>query len=126
MKIIYSAYSSPPFLNTGSAPLQNASAVTTSGTSVEIALGSSSPSNGDFYVSETLNVPKGASVLWTNVDNILHTVTSGSPESGESGMEFDSSYLVGGKTFEWTFSDAGTFEYYCTLHPFMTGVVIVK
>ena len=126
MMIIYSAYSGAPFLNTGSAPVQNASAVTNNGTSVEIALGSSSPSNGEFYIPETLNVPKGASVLWTNLDNTLHTVTSGSPESGESGMEFDSSYLVGGKTFEWTFSDAGTFEYYCTLHPFKTGVVIVK
>jgi plastocyanin len=59
-------------------------------------------------------------------DNNFHTVTSGSAEGGESGTIFDSSYLAGDKTFEWKFNNAGTFDYYCTLHPFMKGKIIVR
>jgi plastocyanin len=97
------------------------------GTSVSIVAGSSSPSNGKFFDPETINVSTGATVTWTNDDTTLHTVTSGSPESGAaSGAEFDSSYLGAGKTFEHTFASAGTFDYYCTLHPFMVGKVVVS
>jgi plastocyanin len=56
----------------------------------------------------------------------LHTVTSGTPEEGNIGTEFDSSYMAAGKTFEHAFNTAGTFDYFCTLHPFMTGKVIVS
>jgi plastocyanin len=100
---------------------------TSGGSSVSIAPGSSSPSNGKFFVPDTLNVSTGVTVTWTNDDTTLHTVTSGSPEGGgASGSEFDSSYLAAGKTFQHTFASAGTFDYYCTLHPFMTGKVVVS
>ena len=95
------------------------------GDSVTIAPGSSSPSNGKFFVPDTLTVSKGTTVSWTNGDSTLHTVTSGSPEAGNSGTEFDSSYLAAGKTFQHPFNTAGTFDYYCTLHPYMKGKVIV-
>ena len=97
------------------------------GDSVTISPGSSSPSNGKFFVPDTLTVSKGTTVSWTNGDSTLHTVTSGSPESGNSGTgtEFDSSYLAAGKTFQHQFSIPGTFEYYCTLHPYMKGKVVV-
>ena len=95
------------------------------GNSVTISPGSSSPSNGKFFVPDTLTVSKGTTVSWTNGDSTLHTVTSGSPEAGNSGTEFDSSYLAAGKTFQHLFSTAGTFDYYCTLHPYMKGKVIV-
>ncbi|RPJ26359.1 MAG: hypothetical protein EHM25_12045, partial [Nitrosopumilales archaeon] len=97
-----------------------------SGTEVTIAQGSSAPTNAEFYVPTTLTVPTGATVTWKNADSTLHTVTSGSAESGESGTVFDSSYMAAGKTFQWTFSTAGTFDYYCTLHPFMKGQVVVN
>ena len=93
--------------------------------SVTIAAGSSVPSNGKFYEPETLTVSKGTTVTWTNEDSTLHTVTSGSPEAGNSGTEFDSSYLAAGKTFQHQFNTAGTFDYYCTLHPYMKGKVVV-
>ena len=97
------------------------------GTSVSIVAGSSSPSNGKFFDPDPINVSTGATVTWTNDDTTLHTVTSGSPESGAaSGAEFDSSYLGAGKTFQHTFASAGTFDYYCTLHPFMVGKVVVS
>ena len=96
------------------------------GDSVTISPGSSVPSNGKFFVPETLTVSKGTTVSWTNGDTTLHTVTSGSPESGNSGTEFDSSYLAAGKTFQHQFNTAGTFDYYCTLHPYMKGKVVVN
>ena len=97
-----------------------------SGTEVTIAQGSSAPTNAEFYTPPTLTVPTGTTVTWKNADSTLHTVTSGSAESGESGTVFDSSYMAAGKTFQWTFSTAGTFDYYCTLHPFMKGQVVVN
>src|SRR5437867_10361583 len=63
---------------------------------------------------------------WKNDDSTLHTVTSGRAEGRESGTIFDSSYLLGGKTYEWKFNNAGTFDYYCTLHPFMNGKIVVQ
>ena len=96
------------------------------GNSVTISPGSSSPSNGKFFAPDTLTVSKGTTVSWTNGDSTLHTVTSGSPESGASGTEFDSSYLAAGKTFQHQFSTSGTFDYYCTLHPYMKGQVVVN
>jgi plastocyanin len=96
------------------------------GDSVTISPGSSVPSNGKFFVPDTLTVSKGTTVSWTNDDTTLHTVTSGSAESGNSGTEFDSSYLAAGKTFQHQFNTAGTFDYYCTLHPYMKGKVVVN
>ena len=98
----------------------------TGGDSVTISPGSSSPSNGKFFVPDALTVSKGTTVSWTNGDSTLHTVTSGSPEAGNSGTEFDSSYLAAGKTFQHPFNTAGTFDYYCTLHPYMKGKVVVS
>ena len=96
------------------------------GDSVTISPGSSVPSNGKFFVPATLTVSTGTTVTWTNGDSTLHTVTSGSAESGNSGTEFDSSYLAAGKTFQHQFGTAGTFDYYCTLHPWMKGEVVVS
>jgi plastocyanin len=96
------------------------------GSTVSIVPGSSVPSNGKYFVPETTTVSKGDTVTWTNEDTVLHTVTSGASDEGNSGAEFDSSYLAAGKTFEHAFDTAGTFDYYCTLHPFMTGKVKVQ
>jgi plastocyanin len=95
------------------------------GTSVSIVPGSSAPNNPKFYDPSPVNVAVGTNVTWTNNDATLHTAVSGTPDSGPSG-EFDSSYLAKGKTFSHKFDTAGTFDYYCTLHPFMIGQVVVK
>jgi plastocyanin len=95
------------------------------GTPISIVPGSSAPTNKIFYDPSPANVAVGTTVTWTNNDATLHTATSGTPDSGPSG-EFDSSYLTKGKTFQHTFDKAGTFDYYCTLHPFMIGQVVVK
>ena len=118
------AFLAYPMLNANSIPAGNQTA--TSGYEVSISPGSSSPSNAKFFDPVLLNVPVGATVTWKNLDSTLHTVTSGSTESGKSGTIFDSSYLTGGKIFQHTFSIAGTFDYYCTLHPYMKGQVVVN
>ena len=67
----------------------------------------------------SLEVAVGTTVTWTNRDDVPHTVTS-------STKVFKSPPLDTGETFTYTFKQAGTFEYYCALHPHMTGKVVVK
>ncbi len=69
---------------------------------------------------ETLTVTAGTTVTWTNKDEIPHTVASSDKSfKGSSGLDT-------GDTYSYTFDKPGTYKYYCTLHPFMTGVIVVK
>ena len=94
--------------------------------SVSIVQGSSSPSISKPYDPSPLTVKAGTSVTWTNNDSTIHTVTSGLPEKGDVGTLFDSSIISPGNTFVHVFDKQGTFDYSCTLHPFMHGQIIVK
>ena len=67
----------------------------------------------------TLTVPVGTSVTWTNRDDIPHTVVS-------SDGVFKSKALDTDEKFSFTFSKAGTYSYFCSIHPKMTGKVIVQ
>ena len=113
----------------------NTTTNTSGDATVTIAPGSSSPENGRFFIPKLLNVSTGTTVSWTNNDLILfktfdleqlHTVTSGSLESKNIGTEFASGFLSAGKTFKHTFDTPGIFDYFCTIHPFMAGKVVVK
>jgi plastocyanin len=95
-------------------------------TSVSIVQGSSSPTASKPYDPSPLTVKTGTSVTWTNNDSSIHTVTSGLPENGDVGTLFDSSLINPGMTFVHVFDKQGTFDYSCTLHPFMHGQIIVK
>lgn len=95
-------------------------------TSVSIVQGSSSPTSSKPYDPSPLTVKTGTSVTWTNNDSSIHTVTSGLPENGDVGTLFDSSLINPGNTFVHVFDKQGTFDYSCTLHPFMHGQIIVK
>jgi plastocyanin len=68
----------------------------------------------------SITVKVGTTVTWTNADQDPHTVTS----DGKSGP-LNSKPLNQGDTFQYTFSQAGTFSYLCTIHPFMTATVTV-
>ena len=94
--------------------------------SVSIVQGSSSPTISNPYDPSPLTVKTGTSVTWTNKDSSIHTVTSGLPEKGDVGTLFDSSLINPGMTFVHVFDKQGTFDYSCTLHPFMHGQIIVK
>jgi plastocyanin len=68
---------------------------------------------------QTLTVPVGATVTWTNKDDIPHTSVS------TDGV-FKSKVLDTDEKFSYTFDKAGTYSYYCTIHPKMTGKVVVQ
>jgi plastocyanin len=96
-------------------------------TSISIVPGASAPNNPKFYDPSPANVAVGTTVTWTNNDATLHTVYSGTPDdSANSGKLFQSTYMAKGQTFEHKFDTAGTFDYYCTLHPFMLGKIVVS
>jgi plastocyanin len=67
----------------------------------------------------TVTVPVGATVTWKNVDDIPHTVVS------TDGV-FKSKVRDTDETFSYTFTKAGTYPYYCSVHPKMTGKVVVQ
>lgn len=95
-------------------------------TKITIPQGAAIPEDGQiFYDPEVLEISVGTTVLWENVDNTMHTSTSGSPDNGADGV-FDSDILSTGDTFEFTFTDSGTYDYYCILHPWMIGTVNVE
>jgi plastocyanin len=95
-------------------------------TTISMVPGSSAPKpDNKYYDPSPANVAVGTTVTFVNDDATLHTAVSGTADSGPSGV-FDSGYLAKGKSFQHTFDKAGTFDYYCTLHPFMVGQVVVK
>ncbi len=77
------------------------------------------------YLPYTVSIKKSDTVKWSNDDTAAHTVTSGSATNGPSGV-FDSSLLIAGGTFEHKFTSSGTIDYYCMVHPWMTGKVQVS
>lgn len=76
------------------------------------------------FTPPQLDVAAGTAVTWTNADQQGHTVTAGSAEAPEP-ERFDEE-LPGGGTASITFDEAGTFAYYCTIHPAMEGTVVVE
>ena len=68
---------------------------------------------------ETLTVPVGTTVTWTNRDDIPHTVVS------TDGV-FKSKVRDTDEKFSFTFDKAGTYPYYCSVHPKMTGKIVVQ
>jgi plastocyanin len=66
-----------------------------------------------------LTVMVGTTITWTNRDDIPHTVVS-------TDKVFKSKVLDTDEKFSFTFSTAGTFPYFCSIHPKMTGKVVVK
>ena len=86
----------------------------------------SSGDEGYQYRPETVQVKIGDIIMWTNDDDALHTVTSGSGTDENMGAEFDSGMMATGKIFEHTFTKAGEYPYFCTIHPNMVGKIIVS
>jgi plastocyanin len=71
------------------------------------------------YGPPILSVPVGSTLTWVNHDEEPHTVTSATGA-------FTSAGLVHDDTFMETFTKPGTYEYFCKVHPFMKGTVVVK
>ena len=95
---------------------------------VEAPVGTSVPGceeTNECYIPASVTINIGDTVLWDNVDTAAHTVTSGTPADGPDG-KFDSSLLMGGATFEVTFDESGSYDYFCMVHPWMIGDVQVN
>ena len=76
---------------------------------------------GNFSFSpKTLTVPVGATVTWTNHDKVPHLVTTADNRFQKSPV------LKPGQSFSNTFATGGTYSYFCSIHPQMTGKIIVK
>jgi plastocyanin len=69
------------------------------------------------YKPQNVTVKVGQTVRWTNNDTVLHDVVG-------SGIE--SEYLQKGERFTYTFEEEGTYQYICTIHPWMEGEVVVE
>jgi plastocyanin len=72
------------------------------------------------FTPETLTVPVGTTVQWTNRDDIPHTVVS------DDKTTFKSKALDTDDKFSFAFTKAGTYPYFCSVHPKMTGKVVVQ
>ena len=89
------------------------------------ALEASAPSESTVEITKFAFAPKeitvkpGTKIVWTNHDETPHTVTS-------TDKQLKSSALDTNDKFEHVFASEGDFSYFCTVHPFMTGVVHVK
>ena len=92
------------------------------------APGSSTPgceATDDCFVPSTVTIDVGSEVIWENTDNAAHTATSGTPTDGPDGV-WDSSLMMVGGSYSKMFDEAGTYPYFCMVHPWMQGTVIVE
>jgi plastocyanin len=97
------------------------SRVTASNSSSDQPSAANTAVNIDNFVfgPQTITVPVGATVIWTNKDDIPHTAVS------TDGV-FKSKVMDTDEKFSYTFTKAGTYSYYCSIHPKMTGKVVVQ
>jgi len=88
--------------------------------------GAGIPEEGQiFYDPQVIDVTVGTTVVWENLDSTVHTATSGDPTGGANGL-FDSEMMAVGDLYEFTFTEVGSQDYYCTFHPWMLGTVNVE
>jgi plastocyanin len=97
-----------------------ASTLTMSNVSAKAAPAAAAVQIGNFTFNKAvLTVKPGTTVTWTNGDDIPHTVVS------KEGL-FKSKVLDSGDRFSFTFAKPGQFGYFCSIHPHMTGTIVVK
>jgi nitrite reductase (NO-forming) len=80
------------------------------------------------YDPNPLRIKVESTVVWTNNDNIIHTVTSGTPNAANVGEAFDSgltAFITPAKTYSNKFTKTGEFTYFCRVHPTMVGKIVV-
>lgn len=77
------------------------------------------------YIPFGVKIDVGDEVVWTNQDVAFHTVTSGNPTDGPDGL-FDSGMFKLDEQFSHKFEQSGNYDYFCTLHPWMQGEIVVQ
>jgi plastocyanin len=94
---------------------------------VEPVAGSGTPGceATECYTPSTVTIAAGGTVTFSNTDTAPHTSTSGSAADGPDGV-FDTSLIMANASYSVTLSDAGTYTYFCMVHPWMEGTIIVE
>ena len=96
---------------------------------IEAAQGSGAPGCEETaegcYIPSTATVDVGGKVIMSNPDTAAHTFTAGTPEDGPSG-EFDTGLLMAGNSFEYSPDTVGEINYFCMVHPWMQGLIVVQ
>jgi len=77
------------------------------------------------FIPSTVTIEVGETVTWENNDTAAHTASGGNPKDGLTGP-WDSSLIMAGGSFSYTADTAGTFDYFCMVHPWMEGTLIVE
>lgn len=98
---------------------------------IEAAQGSGAPgceeTTEGCYIPGTATVDVGGVVIFSNPDSAAHTFTSGDPTMPDTvQVLFDSGLVMAGSTFEWSPTEAGEVPYFCMVHPWMQGIIIVQ
>lgn len=93
---------------------------------VKILKGSGSKQVARYFEPEVLTIKRGERVRWENNDTVSHTITDGNPTDSNSGTRFDSGLFRSGKNFDITINEKGIFNYFCVVHPWETGKIIVE
>ena len=94
---------------------------------IELAFGSGAPGceiTSECFLPSNITVDPGTTITWINDDSAAHTVTSGTPDNGPDGM-FDSALFMSGESYSFDFNGSGFYDYFCMVHPWMTGTVTV-
>ena len=95
-------------------------------TKVVIPNGAAIQKDGQIYYDpQIIDVTVGTTVAWENIDNTIHSVTSGTPDAGGD-EKFDSEMMNAGDIYKFTFTDVGSYDYFCIFHPWMVGAVNVE
>jgi len=96
---------------------------------IEAVSGSGAPgcetTSSGCYTPNSVTVDVGGKVIMSNPDNAAHTFTAGSPNDGPTG-EFDTGLIMAGSSFEYSPDTVGEIPYFCMVHPWMKGLIIVS
>jgi len=109
--------------NTTAASAGEASQIT-----VIMPAGSAAATGGAGYEPDPVTVSPGSNIIWDNQDNALHTATAGDPQTAVLDGIFDTDYVMANQQSDPIPmpTEPGEYTYFCTLHPFLTGTVIVQ
>jgi len=121
LKDINSTNATAPFSvnSTNSSTVLIASGIDTAG------LNGTCVTQNNCFSPHIINITTGQNVIWNNTDNVVHTITSGKPTDSTIGKLFDKS-IPPVSIVSITFNDTGKINYFCTIHPWMKGMVIVE
>ncbi len=113
-------------MTTGSNVGGSSSSNTAATSTISISKGSQNADNSQFYVPADIKVKAGETLTWNNEDTAIHTATSGKDATPDG--KFDTSLISPAQSSkpQTMPNEPGEYSYFCTLHPWMTGTVIVS